>query len=109
FNGDLIHGALGVWDVRSRTERTHWPVDINSDFPSGLAFSPDGKLLTVTGDIGSAGRGNVQVWDVASGRVLDKQPPVQVGDAGAVTFASDGHTIAWATQGRVVLWNVVLG
>jgi WD40 repeat protein len=109
FSGNLIHGALSLWDVRSGTERAHWPVSTNSDFPAGLAFSPDNKTIAVTGDIGSAGKGEVQLWDIATGHTLDKQPPTQVGDVGAVTFSTDGRTLAWTDQGRVVLWDLVQG
>ena len=110
FTGGLIHGALDLWDVRSGTERPHWPVSINSDFPAGLAFSADNKTIAVTGGIGSSGASAVQLWDIASGHALDKQPPRQTGElVGPVTFSSDGHTIAWSDQGHIVLWDFVHG
>jgi WD40 repeat protein len=109
FSGNLIHGALDVWGARSGTELPHWPVATKGDFPTGLAFSPDNKTIVATGNVDHSGQGNVQLWDVITGRMLPKQPPTQTGDVGAVTVSPDNRTIAWSSNDQVFVWDVAHG
>jgi WD40 repeat protein len=64
-----------------------------------VTFSPDGTLLAVGYYSGSA---PVQLWDVASRRLITTFPAY----GGAVAFSPDGKTLAIGTEGGVQLWDV---
>ena len=67
----------------------------------GVAFSPDGKTLAMA----SYG-GNVQLWDVASGKLLETLKGHSSAVL-AVVFSPDGRTLASGSSDQTVrLWNV---
>ena len=68
--------------------------------PVGLAYSPDGRALTVRGSDGT-----VRVWDVAAGKEIG-QFKGHSGRVEAVAFSSDGKTLVTsATDTTVLLWD----
>ncbi|MGO9469732.1 MAG: protein kinase domain-containing protein [Isosphaeraceae bacterium] len=67
----------------------------------GVAFSPDGKTLAMAGR-----EGNVHLWDVASGKLLETLKG-HSSAVNAVVFSPDGRTLAsGSTDHTVRLWNV---
>jgi WD40 repeat protein len=71
------------------------------DSVSGIAVSPDGKLLA-----GAGGDGTVQFWDVASGTVLGSLTGHR-GAVSAVAFTPDGQTvISGGADTTAMLWDV---
>jgi len=66
-----------------------------------VAFSPDGKTLAL-----ASYEGTVQLWDVASGKLLETRTG-HSGGVEAVVFSPDGRTLASGGSDRTVrLWNV---
>jgi WD40 repeat protein len=66
-----------------------------------VAFAPDGRRLVTVG-------GAVQLWDVATGRVLSA-PRGLVADIHSVVFAPDGRRLAAASGAGVQLWDAATG
>ena len=66
---------------------------------TGLALSPDGKTLAVSG-------GGLQLWSTASGQQIGAALP-GADPAGPVAFSPDGTQVAAVgTDGRARVWNV---
>ena len=104
-----IHGAMTIWDVRGRRRRAHWPITTDIDHVSAVAFSPDGRKLALAGNLGNSGQADVRLWDVASGRRLQRGPGTAAGSARALAFSPDGRTLAFADERHIALWDVARG
>ena len=66
-----------------------------------VAFSPDGKTLAM-----ASREGNVQLWDVATGKLLETLKG-HSSAVMAVVFSPDGRTLASGSSDQTVrLWNV---
>jgi WD40 repeat protein len=67
-----------------------------------FAFSPDGKLIVVTGNTAA------RLWDTATGQPFG--PLLQHGGVRAVAFSPDGKTVLTGGQdGSARLWDVATG
>lgn len=92
--------------VRPRRPHRHARTDASSRARRGVytvAFSPDGTRL-----VSGSSDHTVIIWDVATGlaqRVLE----YHVGPVNAVSFSSDGGTLASGSYGRSVVWDVRAG
>ena len=101
-------GQLLLWHVATQTP-------VNQQIFNGpalithLAFSPDGKtVLFSSKTLNSTGTsGSIQVWDVASGKVLT---PSFAGFNGIIwnfALSHDGKTLAASDQNKsIYLWNI---
>ena len=74
---------------------------------TGVAFSPDGKLVAA-----GAGHGTVRLWDPAIDQAVGVPLPADTGPAGGVNgvaFSPDGKLLATAdTDGTVRTWHMSL-
>lgn len=70
---------------------------------SGIAFSPDGKLLATAGLDGS-----MVLWDLARRAPIGPPLDPEGGSVTAVAFSPDGRTLAWGVlgAGKVLLTRV---
>ncbi len=98
-------GGLTIWDVGARMPRSFCR---GSQYQVlAVAFSPDRATLA------SGGRGEVRLWDVATGRMLLRIP---TGDyIASLAFSPDGRRLCCGTQPpagdrpQVFVWDVELG
>jgi WD40 repeat protein/tetratricopeptide (TPR) repeat protein len=102
-------GTAILWSTKTwGAERTLQNSDKDSEFDRSkrgmvedVAFSPDGETLA----LGSY-EGTVQLWDVATGRLLETLEGHSSG-VSAVVFSPDGRTLASGSGDQTVrLWNV---
>jgi WD40 repeat protein len=71
-----------------------------ADGPQSVAFSPDGKVLATTTNLG------MSLWNLSTGREIGS-PITITGGVCAVTFSPNGKLVATAADdGTVRLWNV---
>ena len=87
-----------LWNARSRDLIGQLPGS-GDDLSGNVTFSPDGALLAVGYDSGPA---PVQLWDVASRRLITTFPAY----GRAVAFSPDGKILAMGTEGGAQLWDV---
>jgi eukaryotic-like serine/threonine-protein kinase len=100
-------GGVIIWDLQGRIPRSICHGPTGSGQVHTIAFSPDGMTLA------SAGRGSVQLWDIASGQSL-----LNV-DSGnyvmALAFSPDGgrlavgNNAAFGYPDSVVVWELESG
>jgi WD40 repeat protein len=99
---------LSVWDMVSGQEKV---LKTEGD-AFGVSFSPDGKLLA-SGSYAD----DVQIWDVATGKVVIQISGGGRGKLEVVAFSPDGKILATASSNRteghsdgmVRLWDVSTG
>lgn len=87
-------------------ESQTWKVDVAKGSRS-LLFSPDGKMLTLLG------QGNVQLWEVATGKTQATLTPRGKGMQTAAAYSPNGSLLATGDDnqqgGTVNLWEVGTG
>jgi WD40 repeat protein len=79
---------------------------------NGLAFSPDGKMLAVSGLdlINRKVEYNIKLWDVDSSKELFATAPVRNSSFAVPAFSPDGKTLAFvAANGTIHLVNTQTG
>jgi WD40 repeat protein len=102
-NGD---NSIWVWDLATRKLVQQLPV--GDPFVSDLAFSPDGHMLACgTGPGHKRPDPDVQVWNVASGKLLGSFQKHTGGAVTAVAWAKDGRTlVSCGHDRRVLIWRL---
>jgi WD40 repeat protein/DNA-binding SARP family transcriptional activator len=100
FEGASVHHEHGVFEVATG-ERVH-TLEGQRDWGMGLAFTPDGRLVTTSWE------GLVMVWDMSTGQAMQTLHH----DTGhhEVAVSPDGTRIATAAEdGTARLWDLDTG
>lgn len=98
-------GEVKLWSLATGTLKETFE-DITGT-ATGVAFSPDGRLLAVS--IGQNQHGSVKVWDTRTGQAAFLLRE-QSGSAYSVAFSPDGQRIITANHdGSVSFWDTSLG
>jgi tRNA A-37 threonylcarbamoyl transferase component Bud32 len=85
-------GWVQVWDLKTGQERFHVePVRNKAILQDTAPLSPDGKRLLTVDHHGSAGRGHVRIFDVATGKELLSMPIKW--NPGRGTWSADGRRV----------------
>jgi WD40 repeat protein len=91
------HGIVRVWDITGRT-LAGAPLSSRGTV-TGLALSPDGKILAVAGS-------GVKLWQTATGQRIGALRPAGDGSYRAVAFSPDGTMLATVgSDGTARIWN----
>jgi WD40 repeat protein len=99
--------AIRIWEADTGRLKANWRVQI--DLVHTAAFSPDGNLLAVAGEVGDRETleivGEAWLLDARSGQVLHKiRAP---GPIRQVTFSPDGRTLGVGGKMEAVfLWDI---
>jgi WD40 repeat protein len=101
-DGSLVAagGSNGTWVWRLETHRR---LKLGQAHVWAVAFSPDGTLLAT----GSGADGSIDLWSVASHRLIGA--PLRGHDAvlTSLAFSPDGSTLAsGGGDGKIILWDV---
>jgi WD40 repeat protein len=98
---------LVVWEIASG--RVAMKVRADAYWVMGLAFSPDGRLLTATCSAGA-----LTVWDAATGAVYRRLRPASTSkvpgdDITLTSFLPDGRLLSVDRSGLACVWDLRTG
>jgi WD40 repeat protein len=108
--GDPGDDAVRLWDIGTGRQVGRWTVghepQIHAQDGSsqGLAFSPDGALLTLMYD-----HDRIRLWDVPKRRELNAWSPGLVNGDVALAFLPGGKALASKGDAVLKLWEVPTG
>jgi RNA polymerase sigma factor (sigma-70 family) len=91
--------ALTLWDAVTGKEVRHFP---NRGQPTGVAFSPDSKVLATTD------YDHCHLWDVSTGKEL-RHLEGKKETARTIAFSPDGKIVAAGCYGDSLLWDSATG
>jgi WD40 repeat protein len=107
---------IRFWDLSDRTPlRDLGPTSkVKMLYGKFLAFSPDGAVLAACScalGSGAAGPPQVQLWEVASGKLIAQMVPRVRYGVNCVAFSPDGRLLATAHDGEntAQLWDLATG
>ena len=92
----IVYRDITLWDIASGSERLVIPIAR----PVSMAFSGDGSVLAISGDVDD----QVRLWDVDLGREFSR---VDVPGVKTVAFARDGFTLVASSRGDIRLFGLV--
>ncbi len=101
-----VGNSFGVYLGDAATGKERWRKHFKNTFVDEFVFSPDGKALAV---ILRRNPDEVQLWDVATGKVLRAfEHPKNTGIT-KLTFSADGKSLATVTTDHLLVWEVASG
>lgn len=91
-----------IWDYTTGAQVLVMNEADGFDFPYSAAFSPDGSLI-----VGGGSRGDVALWDAATGAVVAVYESPHTNTINTVTFSPDGSMFATISHdGTILIWPV---
>ena len=116
-NGQVLASSgegdtITIWDAAKGSVLYSLPYHSNKPFSKlPIALSLDGKVLAVGGcgkmsSDGSCEQGQVQLWDVTTGKIKGQALLGHTSAVQDVAFSPDGHTLASSSRDAVILWNL---
>jgi WD40 repeat protein len=91
---------VSLWDWRNRRVEGP-PLETNIQGVWGLSFSPDGRTLAISGAI----ERHIELWDVASRRMIGRPLPGHAGNwVFNIVFSPDGRQFA-SSSSELLLWD----
>ncbi|MFD7136917.1 trypsin-like peptidase domain-containing protein [Streptomyces sp. NPDC059894] len=111
---DHLDGTMTVWDVTDAADprRSGPAVRVSKDSGTRAvhAFSPDGRLVVTASErtltLWSTGADRRRVATTRLPALPRRTDAMSAYDVHDVAFSPDGHTLAAATRGNVLLWDV---
>ena len=99
-------GEIRLWNTETGDEQAIPLADLSAGFRNmpwvwSLAFSPDSRWL-----VSGTSKGEIQMWDVATGEALVAFAKSKGLRARALAFSPDGTLLAAGTHGYIHLWEV---
>ena len=99
-------GEIRLWNTETGAEVAIPLADLSAGFRDipwvwALVFSPDGRWL-----VSSTSKGDIQMWDVATGAALVTFAKWRALRARALAFSPDGALLAAGTLSHIHLWKV---
>ncbi|MGD9645918.1 MAG: WD40 repeat domain-containing serine/threonine protein kinase [Pirellulales bacterium] len=82
-----LDATVRLWNLASASELATLPCERPS---WGVAFSPDGRTLATSHDLGESGSSFIQLWHVATRRELYRLPAPPVRRWSTLKFSNDG-------------------
>ncbi len=95
-------GQLSLYDIKTCKEVLKF--ETNEDV-SSVAINPDGRYAAS----GSGFLGRVILWEVATGKELQRYAYSETGPVWAVAFGPDGKTVLGTGLGEIYAWDIVTG
>ena len=99
-------GEIRLWNTETGDEVAIPLADLSAGIRNipwvwALAFSPDSRWL-----VSGTSKGEIQMWDVATGAALVAFAKSKALRARALAFSPDGALLAAGTRGHIHLWEV---
>jgi len=105
-------GKVQFWDPKTLSLLS--TLDLNGYDLWSVQYSPDGKRFAVCGEPINVFKNTVQIWDVASGKLVTTITTSATSPIVSMAFSADGAMMATGGQyggwnGIVEVWNVATG
>jgi WD40 repeat protein len=101
-------GRVRIWDTRDPDSKAHELPRRHNGMVKHVIFLPDGRLASAGGSWIGSEFGEVKIWNLSTGRVLDLRGHTQL--VADLASSPDGRRLATGSLDRTVkLWDTTTG